>query len=223
MDIDEVAIPALERRDLEFRMHVKVDWSDGGFGHEDFLGLSVKGEAFGWIDLVTGFGDKAIVVGITPAGLIVAALGEHEFKESGSVDVVTNPSHAGDGVVTFAHGVGLDLGLLVVETDVDAEIGTPHLLDRLCDAPVSIAGVEENLQFGKAFATRKSGSGKESLGFGQITRKKFPGGVTRGIGRGQVLGGQLTAEGDLGHELFPVDGERGRGGRAHHRAVVFEC
>src|SRR3569833_787962 len=98
-----------------------------------------------------------------------------------------------------------DLPLFVRESDIDPEIATPHLLNRLRDGPVPISCIIEQLQMGKSLALGKTGFGQKLLCFGDILLKVSISDISGRVRRDVTQCGLLSTKCNIFHELFSLD------------------
>ena len=88
--------------------------------------------------------------------MVIAVVAGHETKKSVRVHVITDPCGADDVELACLACGEVDLPLLVVEADLDAELFFPHLLNGYGDGGVRLAGVKEQFKFRKTFAAGKA-------------------------------------------------------------------
>ena len=88
--------------------------------------------------------------------MVVTVVAGHKTKKSVRVHVIADPCRADYVEITGLACGEVDLPLLVVETDLDAEFFFPHLLNGHGDGGVRLAGVKEQFKLRKAFAAWKT-------------------------------------------------------------------
>ena len=208
MQVEQVAIPTLHLGADEVVAGIKIHGRERALGSENFLAALVKRMAACLIGGGAGFGDQPVILGVLPARLVVAVVTRHDVQKSARVEVVADPSEAGDRVVSGAHSVAPDFALLVVEPDFDAEIFAPHLLHGLGDLAVALVGVEENLEFRETCAAGETGFGEQLLRGGDVLRHAGGRGEAGDAGWAEVSGGGLLSFGDVAHDARPVDAHR---------------
>ena len=94
MVVDEVGAETGEAVGVvELDADVVVDGKeDGVLGDEEVFGLGEGGVALGGIGEGGGVGEEAVVVGVFPAGAVVAGGAEEHFEEGVGVVVVADPA-----------------------------------------------------------------------------------------------------------------------------------
>ena len=97
--------------------------------------------------------NEVVKFGVAPVTVVVAVVAGHETKKCVRVHVIADPCRADYVEITSLACGEVDLPLLVVKADLDAELFFPHLLDSHGDGGVRLAGVKEQLKLWKAFAT----------------------------------------------------------------------
>ena len=93
MLIEQIAIPALNLRPNQVVAGVKIDRSDGAFGRQDLLAALVERVALRGVGRLLGLGDQGVLVGVLPAGLVVAAVRGHDVQERAGVEVEIGRAH----------------------------------------------------------------------------------------------------------------------------------
>src|SRR5439155_12020702 len=104
--------------------------------------------------------DQRVVTGIAPAGAVIAVAADHGRQERVGVEIVADPRAARDIVLEAARGLQIRAPFLVRELDLDPQLALPHRLDRFGDAPVVLAGVEQDRDPGESPAPRIAGPGE---------------------------------------------------------------
>ena len=100
--------------------------------------------------------NQVVKCGLAPVTVVVAVVAGHKTKKSVRVHVIADPCCADYVEITCLACGEVDLPLLVVKADLDAELFLPHLLNSHGDGSVRLAGVKEQFKFRKTFAAWKT-------------------------------------------------------------------
>ena len=136
-------------------MRVVINGNDGGFVHQDRLGLLVQIITLLVVRSAIGFGEQAIIFPVGPAGLIVAAPGDEHVDERFRIHIIRDPGKAADLVIQRSLIVQVHLPFLVFQFDIDVQILLPHLLDGFGYGAVGFHGVIHECQTRKPVAVPK--------------------------------------------------------------------
>jgi hypothetical protein len=100
------------------------------------------------------------------------------------------------------------LPFLVHQPGVNLERLLPHLLNGLGQGAVTLQCVKKNFDRGKPFASRIARFRQQSPGHGVVASDMSPRRIASGIGRGKVVGRELSAARYIFDQALPIDRQR---------------
>lgn len=202
--------PALDGGVEEIGGRAVVERGDGGGIEETGFGLLIEGVATSGVGERRGFGEEAVVVGVVPAGPVVAAGGGEEAEEVGGVGEVGKPGAEGDRVIA---------GLLVLEPrllfagsegDADAEFALPGGLNGFGVTRVDLVVAALKFEDGKIATVGMTGIGEEFPRGVEVGGDASGGGVAGEFRRGEREGGGAGGLKEGARKGVAVDRERKR-------------
>ena len=114
-------------------------------------------------------------------GVVIAPPGNEHIEKIIGIDIVANPASSRDLKVNLRYRVEVDLPFLIGDSDIDTELGFPHLLNCYCDFAMGFLCVVKNFNARPSVSIGVPSLCQQPAGLAGVVVKELGREVTQGI------------------------------------------